>query len=406
MKALIAKKGRPFTGILCFVAVFVIVASCGKGPGSSEKPQPPAKIENAVKEATLTTVNLSAQAEERLGIEVAKAEVRPMPGSLVLGGEIVSLPGRGARISAPAAGTVLGPENTAALLPGEAVKKGQPVLRLLLLPPDKDLIGAREDVAVKQEQYDVAKVKAERAKELLAVKAVSEKAFEDVQVELAKAEAALNAAKARLNLLNGTDLEQAANSLSTLVLGSPVDGVLLRLLVSPGQTVSASTGLFEVVSLNRVWVRVPVYAGDLDDVDIRKPAAVRSLGWKGEPETFAAKPVAGPPLSDSAGASSDLYYELGNAERHFRAGEKVVVSLAKKSVGNTLVVPWSAILYDFNGGTWVYVKTADHTYARSRIEFSHVAEGYAVLTRGLAEGNEVVTAGAVELFGTEFGVGK
>ena len=405
MKEPIVGKNRPSVGVLCLAALLTVIA-CGKGPGSSDKPQPPAKIENAVKETELATVTLSSQAEERLGIEVAKAEIRQMPGSLVLGGEIVSLPGKEVRISSPAAGTVLAPGSGSTLLPGGPVKKGQTVLQLLLLPPDKDLIGAREDVAVKQEQYDVAKAKAERAVELLAVKAISEKAFEDVQVELTKAGAALSAATARLSLLNGTDVDEAAKSLSTLVLNSPVDGILQRLLVSPGQTVAASTGLFEVVGLNTVWVRVPVYAGDLDDVDVRKPATVRLLGREGSPRTFSAKAVAGPPLSDPASASSDLYYELGNGERLFRVGQKVVVSIIKKAAENTLVIPWSAILYDVNGGTWVYVKIADHTFSRSRVELSHVVEDCAVVTRGLADGNEVVTAGAAELFGTEFGVGK
>ncbi len=396
-----------FPVVMIFGAgALLLYIACGAGPGSSEKAAPHAKVENAVKEAALATVTLSTQAEERLGLELSKAEMRQMPGSLTLGGEIVALPGNEVRITAPAAGAILSPENTDVPLPGMTVKKGQAVLRLLIMPPERDLIGAQEDVSVKQEQFDVTKVKADRAKQLLADKAVSEKAFEDAQVELTKATAALNAATARLNLLTGTAIEQAAQSLSTLVLESPIDGVLRRLLVSPGQTVSASTELFEVVGMKIVWVRVPVYAGDLDEVDVRKTAAVRLLGGDGSPKIFSAKPVAGPPLSDPASASSDLYYELGNGERLFRIGQKVVVSLVKNSAENTLVVPWSAILYDFSGGTWVYVKIADHTYSRSRVDLSHVVDGFAAVTRGLTDGSEVVTAGAVEIFGTEFGVGK
>ncbi len=405
MRKKISNKNRLLFTIIGLCSL-VALSSCGKGPESSEKLQPPAKIDNPVKETALATITLSPQAEKRLGIEVAKGEIRPLPESLALGGEIVSVPGKEIRASAPAPGTILGPENTDLLLPGATVKKGEPILRLLLMPPDKDLIGAREDVAVKQEQYDVARAKAERAKELLAVKAISEKANEDVQVELTKAGAALNAAVARLNLLTGTDIEEAAQSLSTLILESPVDGVLRRLLVSRGQTVAASTELFEVVGLDTVWVRVPVYAGDLDDIDVRKPASVRLLGQGRSPESVSARPVAGPPLSDPESASSDLYYEIGNNERLFRVGQKVAVSLIKKSVEDVIAVPWSAILYDFNGGTWVYVKIADHIYSRSRVEISHIVDGYAAVTRGLAEGSEVVTAGAAELFGTEFGVGK
>lgn len=37
---------------------------------------------------------------------------------------------------------------------------------------------------------------------------------------------------------------------------------------------------------------------------------------------------------------------------------------------------------------------------------SHVVNDYALLTRGLNPGDEVVIAGAAEIFGIEFGVGK
>jgi hypothetical protein len=71
-----------------------------------------------------------------------------------------------------------------------------------------------------------------------------------------------------------------------------------------------------------------------------------------------------------------------------------------------LVVPWSAVIHDINGGTWVYEQTAPHTYSRRRIEVLYVRDRVAALRRGPAVGNSVVKTGAAELFGTEFGVGK
>lgn len=68
-----------------------------------------------------------------------------------------------------------------------------------------------------------------------------------------------------------------------------------------------------------------------------------------------------------------------------------------------LEVPASAILTDINGGEWVYVETAPHQYERRRVEVARIIGGRAMLARGLASGVRVVTAGAAELFGTEFG---
>ncbi len=46
-----------------------------------------------------------------------------------------------------------------------------------------------------------------------------------------------------------------------------------------------------------------------------------------------------------------------------------------------------------------------NAFARRRIEIARHAGRRAVVRRGLAEGVKVVTAGAAELFGTEFGAG-
>ena len=380
--------------------------SCGKEGGPAEEPQKPAKVANAVEESTLSTVTLSPKAEERLGIEISPVEYKKLPGSLELGGEIISVPGSEARISAPVPGIIL--HSTSGKIPpaGKFVKKGEEILRLLMLPPESTLLGAREEVAVRKEELNVVQAKAERSKKLLASKAISEKAFEEVQAELARSKASLSIAEARLDLLSGKDLDAAAADLSTLSLESPVDGVLQRIFVAPGQAVPASSALFDIASLMPVWVRVPVYVGDLDKIDHRNDATVIPLGDNQGKTLIHASPVKGPPLSDASSASADLFFRLSNSEKLFRIGQKVKIYLLLKAPEESLVVPWSAILYDMNGGIWVYVKVSPQVYSRRRVEVSHLVDNLAVLTRGVNKGDEVVTAGAVEIFGTEFGVGK
>ena len=391
--------------IIC-LAVLTAFSSCGKSGGPSADSQKPAKVENAVPEAALSTVTLSPTAEERLGIETFTVESRRLPGRLELGGEIIAVPGGEVQVSAPVAGTVLRPDSGTFPRAGKIFKKGEEVLRLLMFPAEKELIGAREEAAVREEEFKVARAKADRAEHLLSSKAISEKAFEETRAELARAKASLDAAAARLKLLSGVDPEAAAGGLSTLVLESPVDGVLQRIFVAPGQTVPAATALFEVASLQPVWVRAPLYIGDLARIDLKAKATVIPLGTGPSQTVYSAEPVQGPPLSDPGSASADLFYELANNERSLRIGQKVKISLLLESPEESLAVPASALLYDINGGKWVYVRTAPHVSSRRRVEVRSIIEGYAVLTRGLNPGDEVVTAGAEEIFGTEFGVGK
>jgi hypothetical protein len=86
-------------------------------------------------------------------------------------------------------------------------------------------------------------------------------------------------------------------------------------------------------------------------------------------------------------------------------GERVEIAVPTIAQEEALTVPYSAILYDINGGEWVYVRTGDQTYARRRVEVRAIVGDMAVLARGPAEGAEIVTIGGPELFGTEFGVG-
>jgi hypothetical protein len=70
-----------------------------------------------------------------------------------------------------------------------------------------------------------------------------------------------------------------------------------------------------------------------------------------------------------------------------------------------LVVPFKAVLYDIHGGAWVYEEVAPHVYARKRVAVEFVDGDEAILAAGPHAGARIVTDGAAELFGTEFGVG-
>lgn len=70
------------------------------------------------------------------------------------------------------------------------------------------------------------------------------------------------------------------------------------------------------------------------------------------------------------------------------------------------VIPYAAIFYDVNGGTWVYTSPSSLTFVRAPITVDYIEDTLAVLSDGPALGSEVVTVGSSELYGTEFGVGQ
>jgi hypothetical protein len=70
------------------------------------------------------------------------------------------------------------------------------------------------------------------------------------------------------------------------------------------------------------------------------------------------------------------------------------------------VVPYSAVIYDLHGETWVFTNPEPLTYVRDAINVDFIDGDLAVLSKGPPSGTAVVTVGAPELYGTEVGVGE
>ena len=82
------------------------------------------------------------------------------------------------------------------------------------------------------------------------------------------------------------------------------------------------------------------------------------------------------------------------------------VTLSERASEESLVVPWSAILTTspVAHGSMKTLRHSNTPDAASKCAASWIR--CAVLARGPAVGAKVVTAGAAEIFGTEFGTGK
>jgi cobalt-zinc-cadmium efflux system membrane fusion protein len=391
---------------LGLIVALITVWGCSKKTGSKQKPQYPAKVQNAVKENNLTTVTLTTEAESRLGIRTEPVEYRSVERSRTFGAEIVPVSGSSITVIAPLSGTLLSPKESSAITAGKQVAEGQPLYRLLLAIPEQDLLSVQEEASVRKVELDLARATVKRARQLLDDKAGSVRDLEEAEAQLARASASLEAAKARLELLKNGELDMISEGLSSLIIKSPVDGIVQDVHAAPGQTVTGATALLEIKGIDPVWVKVPVYVGDLATIDTKKPARVHSLSDFAGAVTQTANLAVTPFSADPESITTDLYYELSNADHEYRPGQKIAVTLTLKEAENSLVVPYSSILYDMYGSTWVYENIEPRVYVRRRVELHYVLDELAILSRGPVVGAKVVSAGAAELFGTEFGVGK
>lgn len=383
---------------LALVGLVGGAVACGK----AEKPKPasPSEVANPVKESELTTISLTTDAEKRLGIKLATLKTDNVQATREVGGEIQAVPGQAVVVVAPVQGTLTG---GTAVTAGQQVRKGQTLFQLVALPPERDLLTLNQGVDQARIQLRVTQARLRRAEDLLADRAGSVRARDDARAEVALAQRALADAQARQGALTGN-----AGGGQSLPIKAPLSGVVQRVTVAPGSVVTANTVLLELAALNKVWVRVPLFVGDLRRLRAGEPATVRPLNG-GAPRQ--ARPVDAPTLGGTANtATADVFFEIDNTDNAFRPGERVAVDVnlgggndAKGGGESSLTIPAAALLYDASGGQWVYVRTAPQHYTRQRVEVQRTVGNQVVVSRGVKAGAEVVTDGAAELFGTEFG---
>ena len=392
-------------------------AGCQPPAGAAKaagKPAPPAKVEGAPKEADLATVKLTAEAEGRLGVATAVAERKAVPKTTTYAGDVVIPPGRLIAVTSPFVGTIKSPEGATAPVPGASVKEGQPVFVLMpLLSPESRaqmaplLIEAEGQVKQGKDQLEIAKVAFNRAEDLAKARLGGSAAVVDAKNNYDAAKTRLKAAEDRFDTIAkvASDTESGVGTAQTIE--SPASGMVQNVHAQAGQKVAAGAALFEVAGLDPVWVKVPVYVGEAPKLDPERPAAVGGLadapGAAGERP---GKPVAAPPSGDPLSATVHLFFEVDNKDGAFRPGQRVGVTLPLKGEAEGLTVPRAALIRDYHGGAWVYEKVGDHAYARRRVLVDRVVGDTAVLASGPKPGAKVVTDGAAELYGTEFGGSK
>ncbi|MFJ5699133.1 hypothetical protein [Arthrobacter sp. NPDC093139] len=87
-----------------------------------------------------------------------------------------------------------------------------------------------------------------------------------------------------------------------------------------------------------------------------------------------------------------------------KAVERLGLTTEKVTTGKGgPVVPYAALVYDGAGKTWVYTAPEPRTYIRAAVTVDQITGDKVQLRSGPAAGTDVVTLGAAELFGAEFG---
>jgi hypothetical protein len=75
-----------------------------------------------------------------------------------------------------------------------------------------------------------------------------------------------------------------------------------------------------------------------------------------------------------------------------------------KPLGKELTVDHAALVFDKAGKPWVFTVVGPRTYVRAAIGIKEVQDNLMILSAGPPAGTQVVTVGAIELWGAELGI--
>jgi membrane fusion protein, heavy metal efflux system len=380
-------------------------SDAGSADVSSEK-SGNATISTPVKEASLNNITLSETAEKRLGISTARVERRSISKTRIYSGEVIIPSDKALTIQAPFTGTVTSIGKFGR--PGATVRKGQAILELtpMLAPETKtnlevSLTDMKGQISNAETQVNITRIALNRAQKLLEDKAGSLRNVQEAQAAHDQANDTLSALKQRQQLI----IRSLANQGTKTIIAAPENGIVTALNFQTGQVVSAGAILFVVSNQSKAWIRTAVPVGDIDQMLSHDSAVVQNFSNQKSPQ-FVALPITAPPSSVLNTLTVDVYHELNNASSAFTPGQRVSVELKMKGQAMFDIIPWSSVIFDIYGNTWVYEKTAAKTYNRKRVMLNHVIGADAALEQGPQQGKDIVDQGAQELFALETGYSK
>jgi hypothetical protein len=86
------------------------------------------------------------------------------------------------------------------------------------------------------------------------------------------------------------------------------------------------------------------------------------------------------------------------------AGVKKTIRIPAPRPAASVIIPYSAVIYDPSGATYAFANTAPLTYVEVPITVQQIAGNLAYLSTGPKAGAKVVSIGAEELYGVQTGV--
>jgi len=276
---------------------------------------------------------------------------------------------------------------------GQPVGKGDVLFRIDPRPYEAALRQAEANALRDAAARDQARSQDRRYQDLLEKNFVSKEAYAQIRTNAATAEAIANASQAAL--------ENARLNLEYCTIPSPLDGYVGRVLLQAGNLVKANdvNPLLVINQVRPVYVNFAVPEQNLPEV--RKYMAAGPLMVEVLPTDAGQKRVEGQLIFidnavDPTTGTIRLRAQFDNADAALWPGQFVNVSVRLYEQADALIVPSQAV-QSGPDGQYVYIVGGDMLVELRRITVQRTDGERAIVAKGLAKGERVVTRGQLRL---------
>ncbi len=393
MKGLRASSLRAFV-TMAFLLPFA--HACKRTP--AQLPAGKAETRGEARDSLLDSVRLTSAAIAEARIETWKVEPVALEHLLVVLGNVEHDANRHVVLSSSVRGRV-------ASIPvdlGQAVKKGQPILWL----ESMELGKVREEYARAAAELRAAEKSYERARRLVAEKAISQGEFNQREADYLSRQAAVSAAAGALrqagdspsDIGSGQPESPPSGGIARVAVRAPFDGNLIDRKATPGSLVEALAPLATFADLRSLWVFFQVYEKDL--ALLRRGLPVKIVTEAYPEEIFTGKVDFVGAEVDEATRTVRVRATVRNPQGKLKPGMfvkgRIEVPKPAREAPGVLAVPQSA-LQTLEGRTTVFIRTAPETFVRRFVETGHTFEGFTEVLSGIRQGDVVVTEGSFVL---------
>jgi len=297
---------------------------------------------------------------------------------------------------------------------GDHVERGAPLFAVdatEFVQTANTLITAVAAARTARSQLAQAEINEKRAHDLYLAKGGALKDWQQSQTDLAatqntvrSTEIALAAARNELRILGKSDQEIAALEAQptqkldpVAVVAAPIAGTVTQRQLGLGQYIQsvsagATTAVYTVGDLSRVWLIANVREADAGAMQIGQPVEIRVLAYPGR--VFSAKISWVAPAIDPNTHRLPVRADVDNRDGALKPMMFARFTIVTGAADTAPAVPQGAIVYEGETAR-VWVAQDDGTVASRAVTVGRTSEGMVEIRAGLAPGEKIVTSGTL-----------